>query len=140
MHEISDVNGKGREKRGALRIFCAFCCGAAVILTLAFSGTANAAVRYSKIEETTGLQFENLVYAWNKVELDVVNITSDNRLFGGTMIFLDRRGRPLASASLLPKKIPARKSERYIAYFVEGSGESAKRASKIIWDFGASAR
>ena len=119
--------------RSALRVFFA---GAVIVLALTFSGTADAAVRYNKIEKVPGLRFGNFVYWWNKVELDVVNTTSDNRLFGATMIFLDRRGRPLASASLLPKKIAGRKAERYTAYFVEGSGEAAKHATSIIWDLG----
>ena len=118
-------------------VFRVFCVGVALVLALTFSEAAHAAVRYSsKIEKVRGFRFENLIYAWNKIELDVVNTTSDTRLFEGTMIFLDRRGRPLASASLLPKKVPALKSERYTAYFIEGSGEAARRAASIIWDFG----
>ena len=108
----------------------------AIILVLTFPGAACAAFRYSMIEKVPGLQFGNLVYAWNKVELDVVNATSDNKVFGGAMIFLDRRGRPLARASLLPKKIAGMKTERYIAYFVEGSGEAVQHATSAIWDFG----
>ena len=120
--------------RGVFRIFCV---GVAFVLALAFSEAAHAAVRYSsKIEKVQGFRFENFIYAWNKVELDVVNTTSDTKLFGGKMIFLDRRGKPLASASLLPKKVSGLQSERYTAYFVEGSGEAARRATSIIWDFG----
>ena len=111
--------------------------GTALVLSLAFPGAVHATVRYNrKIEKVPGLRFENLVYSWDKVELDVVNTTPDTRLFGGTMIFLDRRGRPLASASLLPKKVAGLKTERYTAYFVEGSGETARRAESVIWDFG----
>ena len=109
---------------------------AAVILALAFSGVASAAVRYDKIEEIPGFRFKNFVYAWNKVELDVVNTTADIRQFEGTIVFLDRRGRALARANLLPKKIYGGKTERCTAYFVKGSGEIAQRASSVIWDFG----
>ena len=113
------------------------CVGVAIVLVLTFSGVADAAVRYNnRIEKVPGLRFGNFVYAWNKVELDVANATSDVRVFEGTMIFLDRRGRPLAKASLLPKKVAGMKSERYTAYLIEGSGEAAQRAAKIIWDFG----
>jgi hypothetical protein len=115
---------------------CVLCVGVAVVLVLAFSGASCAAFRYNRIEKVPGLQFGNLIYAWGKVELDVINITPDTRMFGGTMIFLDRRGRPLARASLLPKKITGLKSERYTAYFVEGSGEIAQHAVSVIWDFG----
>ena len=115
---------------------CVFCAGLAVVLVLAFSSAADAAVRYNRIEKVMGFRFGNIMYAWNKIELDVVNITSDNKMFGATMIFLDRRGRPLARASLLPKKIAGMQAERYTAYLVEGSGEAARRAASIIWDFG----
>ena len=114
----------------------AFCVIAAIVLAVMFSGTAHAAVRYKNIEKVPGFRFENLVYAWRKLELDVVNTISENRVFSGTMIFLDRRGKPLARASLLPKKVPGLRSERYTAYFVEGSGEAARQAVRVIWDFG----
>ena len=128
VREISDIV----EKRNA---FWFFCVSLMIVLVLTFSGTAFAAVRYSRIEKITGFRFENLVYAWDKLVLDVVNTTPDNSLFGGTMIFLDRRGKPLASASLLPKEIVGLNSERYNAYFVTGSGEAARRATRVIWDF-----
>ena len=126
MRGFPDVVGK--------RVFCA---AVVVVLALTFSGAAFAAVRYDKIEEVPGFRFQNFVYAWNKVLFDVINTTPDVRQIEGTMIFLDRRGRQLASASLLPKIIDGGKSERYTAYFVKGSGEAAQRASSVIWDFGA---
>ena len=138
MREFLNIAEKQNDK---FNIFQIFCVTATIVLVLTLSGTAYAAIRYNnKIEEVPGFRFKNLVYAWNKVELDVVNTTSDNRFFGGKMIFLDRRGKPLASASLLPKKVIGRKSERYTAYFVEGSGEAAQRAASVIWDFGTGTR
>ena len=106
-------------------------------LFLVFSGEANATVKDKSIENVAGLGFENIVYSWNKVILDVVNTTPNNITFGGTMIFLDRRGKPIAKASLLPKKVPALKTERYTAYLIEGTGEMARRATRVIWEFGA---
>ena len=53
------------------------------------------------------------------------------------MIFLDRRGKPVAKASLLPKKVAAMKTERYTAHLIEGTGEMARRATRVIWEFGA---
>ena len=121
--------------RGAFRVFITF--SAFFVFFAFFAGAARAVVRDDKIEDVPGFRFENVVYAWDKVALDVVNTTSANRLFGGTMIFLDRRGKPVASASLLPKKIAALRVERYTARFVEGSGEAARRATRVVWDFGA---
>ena len=134
MRELSDIG----EKRNAFKILCA----AAIALVLTFTGTGTAhatrmrsVVRYEKIERMSGLRFENLIYDWDKVILDVVNTTSDIKSFGGTMVFVDRRGRPLARAKLLPRRIDGLGSERYSAYFVEGSGETARRAMRVRWDF-----
>gem|GEM_PF-2155754 len=117
-------------------VFRIFCVGVALVMALTFSGAAQAAVKDYHIEEVPGLWFENILYAWNKVTLDVVNTTPDNIMFGGTMIFLDYHGKPIAKASLLPKKISGLNSERYTAHFIEGSGEAARRAVRVIWDFG----
>ena len=130
MREISDAV----KEQNAFRVLCVVL---AIMLALTCYGTAYAAVRHDRIEKIPGLRFENLVYAWSKVELDVVNTTSDNVFFWGTMIFLDRRGKPLAGASVVPKTIAGLKKERYTAFFVEGSGEAARRAVRVIWDFGA---
>ena len=119
----------------AFCFFCAFCTVAAIISVLVFSGIAQAVVRHSRIEAVPGFRFENLVYSWNKVMLDVVNTTCNNRFFEGTMIFLDRRGRTVARATLLPRKIASRGTQRYNAYFIDGSGETARRASRVLWDF-----
>ena len=135
------------EKRCSSRSFSVFRRGVMIALALTFllqssSGTAYATapsntVRHGRIEAVPGFLFENIVYAWDKLTLDVVNITSSNRFFEGTMVFLDRRGRQVARANLLPRKIVGQRSERYIAYFEAGSGETARRALRVIWDFGA---
>jgi hypothetical protein len=125
---------KQDEKPGAFRTCSVL---AAIVLVLMFCVSARAAVKDDVIEEVPGLSFENVIYDWNKVVLDVVNTTTENMLFGGTMIFLDRRGKPVAKASIMPKKIAGLKLERYTAHFFEGSGESARRAARVIWDFGA---
>ena len=133
MLKISDMFEKQSEKRSALWIFCV---GVVIVLALTYSGVAQAAVRDNKIENVPGLRFENVVYDWDKIILDVVNTTVHNRIFEGIMIFLDRRGKPVASAALLPKKLIGLKSERCAAHILEGSGESARRAVRVIWDFG----
>jgi hypothetical protein len=134
---VRDLSGIGG-KLGAFRVFCA--AAAVLVLVLTFPEAAHSmrmrsVVRYEKIERIPGFRFENLVYDWDKVALDVVNTTTDIRKFGGTMVFLDRNGRPLARAELLPRKIDGLRSERYAAFFVEGSGETARRAMRVRWDF-----
>ena len=91
----------------------------------------------SRIEELPGLRFENLIYNPRNIFVDIVNMTDRNVLFGGTMVFLDRYGHPLASARLLPKKVERNAVKRYTGYFIEGSGEMARRAVRVTWDFGA---
>jgi len=107
----------------------------AIVLVLAFSGAAHALVRHSRIEAVPGFRFENLVYFWDKVMLDVVSTTCNVSVFEGTMVFLDRRGRIVARATLLPRRIASRGTQRYNAYFINGSGETARRASRVLWDF-----
>lgn len=108
---------------------------ATIVLVLAFSGAAHALVRHSRIEAVPGFRFENLVYFWDKVMLDVVSTTCNVSVFEGTMVFLDRRGRIVARATLLPRRIASRGTQRYNAYFINGSGETARRASRVLWDF-----
>lgn len=126
------------KKRIAFKFFCVM---VLIALTLTFAGSAHAfnrlrgVVRDGSIESVPGLEFENLVYFWDRVMVSVINTYPQNVRFGGTMVFLDRRGRHLARANLLPQYIAGQNSRRYTARFVEGSGEAARRASKIIWDF-----
>ncbi|MDR2176349.1 MAG: hypothetical protein LBO82_10510 [Synergistaceae bacterium] len=109
----------------------------AVFSGSAWAGISSNVVRDGRIGGIPGLRFENVVYRWDRLTLDVVNMTGRNRFFGGTMVFLDRFGKPVASARLLPRKIPGGTVRRYTCYFTEGSGETARRAARVVWDFGA---
>jgi hypothetical protein len=104
-----------------------------------FPGASSAVVgvvRDGRVEDVPGVRFENMLYTWSSLSIDVVNMTNRNMTFGGTMTFLDSRGRPVARVRLLPKKILHDSVERYKGYFVEGTGETARRASRILWEFG----
>jgi hypothetical protein len=92
-------------------------------------------VKDGRIETVPGFRFENIVYGWDKLFVDVVNMTNRNMTFGGTMIFLDRRGNPVASARLLPAKVVHDSIRRYKGHFVKGTGETARRAARVFWDF-----
>ena len=116
----------------ALRRLALSCC-----FVFLLTGVSSAVIRYGRIEDIQGLRFQNMHYNWESVFIDIVNMTDRNTLFGGTMIFLDRHGNPLASARLLPKKVARNSVGRYIGYFTEGSGDMARRAVRILWDFGA---
>jgi hypothetical protein len=108
---------------------------AAVFLWPEVSSAVVHVVKEGRIEGIPGFRFENVVYAWDKVFIDVVNMTNRNLMFGGTMVFLDRRGTPVASARLLPAKVVHDGVRRYKAHFLEGTGETARRAARIFWDF-----
>ena len=114
------------------------CAGILPLVFVLFLGSAAFAVVHDdRIADLPGLRFENVIYNWDRVFIDVVNMTNRNVLFGGTMIFLDRFGNPVASAHLLPKKVPRNGAKRYTGYFIEGAGEMARRAERVVWDFGA---
>ncbi|MDR1730626.1 MAG: hypothetical protein LBR61_00890 [Synergistaceae bacterium] len=108
----------------------------ALTAALLSCGGASAVVPDGRIGEV-GLRFENVRWGWKNLDVDIVNMTDRNVLFGGTMTFLDRYGKTLASASLLPHKINRNSTRRYTGYFVSGSGETARRATRVIWDYGA---
>ena len=120
-----------RDGREACLVFCA------LFLLFWMAPPASAVVRDARIGDIPGFRFENVVYNWNKIFIDVVNMTNRNAFFGGTMIFLDRYGRPVAKVQLLPQKIVRNSSRRYTGYCVSGTGETARRASRVVWDFEA---
>ena len=96
---------------------------------------ASAVVKDAVIEDVPGFRFENVVYHWSNIFIDVVNMTNRNESFGGTMIFLDRYGSPVAIVKLLPQRIARNSSRRYTGYCVSGTGEAARRAVRVVWDF-----
>lgn len=110
----------------------------AVVLSLAVllvSGSAGAVVREGGIEGRPGFSFRNLIYKWDHLFVDIVNGTPRNVTFGGTMLFLDRYGRTVARAELLPAKVKRQAFRRYKGQFVQGSGEEASKADRLMWLF-----
>ena len=51
------------------------------------------------------------------------------------MIFLDRHYRVVAKAELMTAKIKRHSSRKYKAFFSEGSGNEAKSARYLEWEF-----
>ena len=112
------------------------------LLTVAFLLTAwpgfrpvEAVVREGGIEGRPGFSFRNLVYKWDHLLVEIVNGTPRNVSFGGTMLFLDRHGRTVARAELLPEKVKRKSSRRFKGRFVQGSGEEASKAMRLMWLF-----
>ncbi|GHS94237.1 hypothetical protein AGMMS50276_06440 [Synergistales bacterium] len=108
---------------------------AAVFFAL-FAPPAHSATKPDWVEEVPGLRFENMQYDWDSLHIDIVNMTSGNKFFGGTVIFLDRFGHSVAYAHLLPQKVPGNRTKRFTGYFISGTGETARRAARVLWDFG----
>ena len=113
-----------------------------LLLAAAFSlaapqglGLAEAVVREGAIEGRSGFSFRNLIYKWDHLFVDIVNGTQRNVSFGGAMLFLDRYGKTVARAELLPEKVKRKSFRRYRGRFVEGSGEEASKAVRLMWLF-----
>jgi hypothetical protein len=109
----------------------------AVFFGPAWAGVSSNVVRDDRIGGVFGFRFENMVYRWDRLLVDIVNMTGRNQFFGGAMVFLDRFGKPVASARFLPQKVPGGSVKRYTAYFTEGTGETARRAMRVVWEFGS---
>ncbi|MCR5346742.1 MAG: hypothetical protein K6E38_03115 [Fretibacterium sp.] len=107
----------------------------AALLLLLWAGAAGAIVRDGAVPGRTGLSFHNVIYHFGHLFVNVTNKTSQNVIFGGSMLFLDRHYRPVARAELLPEKIKRRSTRRYRAVFTQGSGHEASAASFLRWEF-----
>ena len=127
--EKRKISREGRFVREGCLVLCA------LFVLLGAGSSASAVVRDARIEDVPGFRFENVVYYWSNIYIDVVNMTNRNESFGGTMIFLDRYGSPVAKVRLLPQKIIRNSSRRYTGYCVSGTGEAARRAARVVWNF-----
>ncbi|MBQ6773256.1 MAG: hypothetical protein IJP48_04245 [Synergistaceae bacterium] len=105
----------------------------AVILALA--GVSHAFIREGAVRGKKGLSFSNVKYTFDSVTLTISNRTKYNITFGGSMLFLDRHHRVVARAELMKGKIKRHSSRRYKAFFTEGSGNEARAASYLEWEF-----
>ena len=105
-----------------------------LLLTLV-CGTAGAFIREGGVAGRSGLSFHGMAYFWGHLDVNITNGTKENVLFGGTMLFLDRRKRVVARAEILPERIKRRSTRRLRAVFTEGSGEDASAAWLLVWEF-----
>ena len=105
----------------------------AVIIVMILSGIGEAVIR--AIRGKNGLSFSAISYTFKGLSVTVRNSTKYNVNFGGTMIFLDRNYRVIAKAEILSAKIKRHSSRRYNGFFSYGSGENAKNATYLEWEF-----
>ncbi|MBQ7733855.1 MAG: hypothetical protein IJT58_07545 [Synergistaceae bacterium] len=101
----------------------------------ALAGVSHAFIREGAIRGRKGLSFSNVQYAFDNVTLTVSNRTKYNVSFGGSMLFLDRHHRLVARAEVMKGKIKRHSSRRYKAFFTYGTGNEARSASFLEWEF-----
>lgn len=107
--------------------------GAALILVF-LSGVSEAVIRDGAIRGK-GLSFSAISYTFRGVSVTIRNPSKYNVNFGGTMLFLDRNYRVIARAEILTAKIKRHSSRRYSGFFSYGTGEDAKKARYLEWEF-----
>ena len=108
---------------------------AVMLLRTLACGTARAFIREGGIAGRPGLSFHGMACFWGHLDVNITNGTRENVIFGGTMLFLDRRKRVVARAEILPERIGRRSTRRLRGVFTEGSGEDASTASLLVWEF-----
>lgn len=101
----------------------------------ALSGISEAVIRNGSIRGKTGLSYSEITYNFKTLNVTIRNRTKYNKTFGGSMIFLDKNYRVIARAELLDAKIGRNSSRKYKAFFSEGSGNEAKSAKYLEWEF-----
>ena len=102
---------------------------------LILAGVSEALIRDGAIRGKTGLSFSAISYTFKGLGVTVRNGTKYNVNFGGTMVFLDKNYRVIAKAEILTAKIKRRSARRYSGFFSYGTGEDAKRAKYLEWEF-----
>ena len=108
---------------------------AAVILAVMISaGISEAVIRDGAIRGKK-LSFSSVSYTFKELSVTIRNPSKYNVNFGGTMVFLDRNYRVIARAELLTAKIKRHSSRRYRGFFSYGTGEEAKTARYLEWEF-----
>ncbi len=104
------------------------------LILILFAGISEAVVRDGAIRGK-GLSFSAVSYKFRELSVTIRNPSKYNVNFGGTMVFLDRNYRVIAKAELLTAKIKRHSSRRYRGFFSYGTGEEAKKARYLEWEF-----
>ena len=109
------------------------------ILTLAmvfiFAVSCEAVIIDGAVKGKSGFSYSNISYSFDSLSVTIRNSTKYNLNFGGSMLFLDKNYKVIARAELLNAKIKRRSSRKYRAFFSEGTGNDAKRARYLEWEF-----
>ena len=111
-----------------------FCFAGMILALLVLAGMSEAVVRDGAIRGK-GLTFSAVSYTFKGLSVTIKNPSKYNVNFGGTMVFLDRSYRVIAKAELLTAKIKRHSSRKYRGFFSYGTGEEAKKARYLEWEF-----
>ena len=106
-----------------------------IVISLMLYGVSEAVIRDGSIRGKSGLSYGSISYSYDSLNVVIRNSTKYNVNFGGSMLFLDKNYRVIARAELMQAKIKRRSSRKYKAFFSEGTGEEAKRARYMEWEF-----
>ena len=106
-----------------------------LVISLMLCGICEAIIRDGSIRGKSGLYYGSINYSFDGLNVVIRNSTRYNVNFGGSMLFLDKNYRVIARAELMTAKIKRSSSRKYKASFVEGTGEEAKKARYLEWEF-----
>lgn len=118
-----------RLKKFFLAIFFSF------IFILNFQESLYAFIRDGAISGRSGLSFSAIAYQFDTLYVTIRNRNKNNVTFGGTMVFLDHHHKEIARAEIMPEKIKRSSSRRFKGVFTNGTGNEAKTANFLIWEF-----
>ena len=107
----------------------------AVMAVMILAGISEAVIKDGAIRGKSGLSFSAISYTFKGLSVTVRNSTKYNVNFGGTMIFLDKNYNVIAKAEILTAKIKRHSSRKYSGFFSYGTGEEAKSARYLEWEF-----
>ncbi|MBQ7196195.1 MAG: hypothetical protein IJS40_02160 [Synergistaceae bacterium] len=107
----------------------------ALVFLLSLVAICEGVILDGAIRGKNGLSYSAISYGFDSISVTIRNSTKYNVNFGGTMLFLDKNYKVLARAELLTAKIKRRSSRKYKAFFSEGTGNDAKRARYLEWEF-----
>ena len=106
-----------------------------MIMIMMFYGVSEGVIRDGGIRGKNGLSFGSIHYEFGNVSVVINNGNGYNVNFGGSMLFLDKNYKVVARAELLSAKIKRHSSRKYKAFFSYGSGNEAKSAKYLEWEF-----
>lgn len=107
----------------------------AILILFTLIAACEGVILDGAIRGKNGLSYSSIAYSFDSISVTIRNSTKYNVNFGGSMLFLDKNYRVVARAELLTAKIKRHSSRKYKAFFSEGTGNDAKRARYLEWEF-----